>query len=112
MNNKYDEMVGDRIRTARRNNKMTMKELGKKIGMHESTISRYEKGELSLDVTQVKQFASALGVSSAYLCGWDKNSTTERDIKRWFDIVGELNFSDEEFDELANYAKYIVSKRK
>ncbi len=112
MNNKYDEMVGDRIRKARKNNRMTMKELGNKVGMHESNISRYEKGELSLDVIQVKQFASALGVSSAYLCGWDNNSNTEKDIKKWFDVVGELNFSDDEFNQLANYAKFIISQRK
>ena len=110
--NNYDEIVGERIRTARKFRKMSMKELGIRMGMSESNISRYEKGELSCDVSQAKQFAKILGVSASYICGWDNYSNIDKDIKKWIDAVGELNFSDAEFEELANYAKYIVSKRK
>lgn len=35
----------------------------------------------------------------------------DKKIKKWTDAVGELNFNDQEFDELVNYAKYIISKR-
>lgn len=112
MKDNYDEIVGERIRSARKFRKMSMKELGLRMGMSESNISRYEKGELSCDVAQAKQFALILGVSASYICGWDNNSNVEKNIKKWFDIVGELNFSDEELVELANYAKYIVTKRK
>ena len=87
-------------------------QLGIRMGMSESNISRYEKGELSCDVSQAKQFANILGVSASYICGWDNYSNIEKDIKKWIDAVGELNFSDAEFEELTNYAKYIVSKRK
>ena len=110
--NNYDEIVGERIRSARKFRKMSMKELGIRMGMSESNISRYEKGELSCDVSQAKQFANILGVSASYICGWDNYSNIEKDIKKWIDAVGELNFSDAEFEELTNYAKYIVSKRK
>lgn len=112
MSNNYDTLIGQRIRTARKNKKMSMKELGARVGMSEGNISRYEKGFLSLDISQAKEFAKVLDVSASYLCGWDNNASVEKDIKKWFNKVGELNFSDEEFEELTNYAKYIVSKRK
>ena len=36
----------------------------------------------------------------------------DKQMKRWYEIVGELNFNEKEFEELANYARYIISKRK
>lgn len=52
-----------------------MKKLGEMVGLHESTISRYEKGEImSLDIEKMKEFARVLGVNAAWLMGWDDES--------------------------------------
>lgn len=114
MENNFNAMVGDRIRQARKNNNMTMKELGKKVGLHESTISRYEKGNIaSLDLDTIKLFANVLNVPVSYLTTWDNEPTKlDKATKKWYEAVGELNFNEREFQELVNYAKYIVSKRK
>ena len=45
MNDNYMKEVGSRIRETRKRQGMTMKELGNKIGLHESSVSRIEKGE-------------------------------------------------------------------
>lgn len=113
MNDNYMKEVGSRIRETRKRQGMTMKELGNKIGLHESSVSRIEKGESSIELNKLKEIAKILGVSSAYLCGWKTKEIeqVENIIKNWNDIVGEMYFSDSELQELANYAKYIISKR-
>ena len=65
--------VGLRIKNARENKNMSMKTLGEKVNLHESTVSRYENGEIQvLDVEKMKEFADALDISASYLMGWEK----------------------------------------
>lgn len=119
MKDPYNIKVGERIRSSRKARKMTMKELGEKVKLHESTISRYENGDISsLDLEKMKEFASVLCVPVDYLACWDddvppkdRSPDIDKALLKWYEAVGELNFNDEEFDELVNYAKYIVSKR-
>jgi transcriptional regulator with XRE-family HTH domain len=73
MDGRYNKKVGTRLFSARKHLKMTRAELGLKIGLHESTIKRYEDGEIkSLDIKKIKEFAKALEVSPAYLMGWEE----------------------------------------
>jgi len=56
--NNYNREFGKRICSARKNLGITMKELGKKVGLHESTIQRYESGEIkTLDIEKVREFS-------------------------------------------------------
>lgn len=65
--------VGQRIFSSRKRLKMTRAELGKKVGLHESTVKRYEDGQIkSLDIDKIIEFARALDVSPGYLMGWDE----------------------------------------
>ena len=60
MNDRYNAEVGERIKKARKAKKMSMKHLGELVHLHESTISRYEKGGImALDVEKLKEFARA-----------------------------------------------------
>ena len=119
MKSTYNIEVGERIRKERKKQNMTMKELGKKVNLHESTISRYEKGDIAtLDIDKIKEFANVLGVSTSYLTCWEEKDNNEtlpsfdNATRKWYEQVGELNFNEREFQELVNYAKYIISKRK
>lgn len=109
MKNPYNITVGNRIHDARKNKRMSMKELGAKVGLHESTVSRYEKGDIkALDIEKLKEFANALDVSSAYLTGWDENVKSETH----FEKLKKMKLTNDELDELLDYASYIISKRK
>lgn len=196
MENGKNVEIGLRIHNARKAKKLSMKELGKKVKLHESTISRYEKGEImSLDIEKMKDFAKALDTTPAYLMGWEdesykdfgkaihnirikksisimemadelhisvetlkeyedgkrhipadvlnkiasylevdvneitgihikseddrlerimfsKNKHTIEGFKRWNDVVGVIDFTDEELDKLMEYAKFLLSQRK
>jgi transcriptional regulator with XRE-family HTH domain len=57
----------NRIRELRKNNKMTLKQLGKMVGMAESTMSLYETAGRQPDVTILAQIADIFSVSIDYL---------------------------------------------
>ena len=105
--------IGERIRTSRKRIKMSMKELGKKVDLHESTISRYEAGEIqALDLEKLKQFAKVLNVSTDYLIGWDLNkNNNDLTLKEIAIDLGVNTFTNSEIEEIINFCKYIISKR-
>lgn len=70
----YSKEFGKKISNARKNLDMTMKELGELVDLHESTVQRYESGEIKkLDIEKAKEFAKALKISPIYLLGWEEN---------------------------------------
>lgn len=78
-----NEDIGKRIKQARKAKKMTIRKLGELVNLHESTVSRYEKGEIqSLDIEKLKEFADALDVTPAYLMGWDEPEKRENNFKK------------------------------
>lgn len=69
----YNKMLGERIHDARKAKKITLKELGRLVGLSESTTLRYEKGQIkSVDINVVKKFAEALHFPAEDLLGWAK----------------------------------------
>ena len=139
MHTDFNVEVGKRIKKARKMKKMSMKTLGELVQLHESTVSRYEKGGImSLDIDKMKEFARVLDVSVSYLmCMDDKSSDHQRMrkemtieelaiecgisdemlersftmMKQWCEEIGEFNFTEEESTEIINFAKYIMTKR-
>ena len=61
----------NRIRELRKANGMTMKELGKKIGVSEASISMYERGIHEPDIQTICRIADVLCVSVDVLFGRD-----------------------------------------
>lgn len=59
---------------------MTQAELGKKIGLMDNTIARYENGTRVPSLEVWEDIASALHVSPAYLVGWSNEPNDET----WF----------------------------
>lgn len=74
----YNQQIGLRIKESRLMRKMTLKTLGSKVGLSESTTKRYEDGQIkSVSIEIVKRFAVALEVPPAYLMGWDNSSLSD-----------------------------------
>jgi transcriptional regulator with XRE-family HTH domain len=66
-------LTKDYIRNRRKNLNMTMKELAKKVGVSEGTISRWESGDISnMKRDKIKALADALEVSPSEMMGWQK----------------------------------------
>ncbi len=70
-----NKVIGIKIFNARKDLKMSRAELGRLVNLHESTVKRYEDGEIkSLDIDKLKEFANALNLSPVDLLGWNEKS--------------------------------------
>lgn len=64
--------IGQRIKHARLKAKLNQEELGKKLGVHKSTVSRWEKGIVdNINLATVSKLSEVLKVSEAWLSGKD-----------------------------------------
>lgn len=116
--NQFNIEFGSRLHNARKRKKMSMKRLGEMVSLHESTISRYEKGEIqSLDIDKVKEFAKALEVAPQYLMGWDNEEKEGDKLKKLrlqnnitlTELANDLHISIEDMEAYENNQKKIPS---
>ena len=71
-----------RIKSAREDLKLTKRELAKRIGVHESSINKYEKGLVDIPLSKISELARVLKVTEAYLMGWEeKTLQTQQGLK-------------------------------
>lgn len=68
---KYNpELIGKRIKTARENKEMTIKEVAEILGLSESSVSRYESGIVAkIKLPILTTLANVLGVDEEWLLG-------------------------------------------
>lgn len=71
--------VGGHIREFRKLRKITLNELSDMIFKSPSTISKYENGEISIDVATLYDIAAALNVRVEQLLSYRKQSRVEQD---------------------------------
>ena len=86
--------VGDRIKARRIEMKMSIEELGKRLGKNRSTVYRYETGYIeNLPIDVLQPIADVLNTTPAYLMGWQDSPEPKQkqpaeaelsDIKREF----------------------------
>ena len=67
--------LGERIREARKKNKITQKQLSDILEIKTATFSRYETNEIDPPITNLCKIASTLHVSVDYLCGLESAGT-------------------------------------
>lgn len=123
--------VGKRIKERRNELHMSVDELAVKLNKNRATIYRYEKGDIeNLPIDILEPLAKALDTTPQYLMGWDKKlagmhmkdgdmeslyfAEDERNVKQvaiWHGTFGMNTFSDEEFEKLLEYGKFLVSLR-
>lgn len=66
--------VNERVKELRTDNDMSQKDLAKRIGVSESTLSRIESGEHSITIEQLLEFADIFNVAPQFLLGLDSDS--------------------------------------
>ena len=101
-------IIGERIKTLRRNNGLTQKDLGKILNMNKTTISHYEKGERCPSIETLVQVADYFNVDITYILGMNN-------IGKSYD--SEIKLSDEEIifvkeiRKLPSYKNLIVNPK-
>ena len=98
MEETYNKKIGKKIFDARKSKKMTRAKLGELLNLHETTIKRYEDGEIKyLDIEKLRDFATALGISFSELIDLHPKPTPEDEahlmnaVKNLDQAYGNLN---------------------
>lgn len=71
-------MIGERIKELRKSKKMSQSELGKFIGVSQTTVTAWENGRAEPSSSYVAKLATFFNVSTDYLLGRDRK---EDDLK-------------------------------
>ena len=102
--------MGDRfnenLRLARERKGFSQKDIAENIGVAKSTYSLYESGNREPNVQTIKKIADFLNVSADELLGIDDEPQT---IAAHFD--GD-EYTEDELEEIRNFAAFVKSKRK
>lgn len=105
--------IGEKIKQRRMELKWTQRELCNRMQYsNHSTIARIESGKVDIPQSRIVQFAEVLGVSVAYLMGWEEEikkdpvGMAERHIEILMDE--DLNDIFDDFKTLTKQQKKIV----
>ena len=78
-----DEKVGRNIRKYRMAYNMTLKELAVRLHKSVSTVSKYEKGDISLDISTFLELSKIFKVSPLAIIGDEIAEEEELNSRRW-----------------------------
>ncbi len=69
--------IGDKIAVLRKQNHLTLEQVGNMVGVGKSTVRKWESGEIAnMRRDKIAKLAYALHTTPAYLMGWAENSDT------------------------------------
>lgn len=96
--------VGARIRQARNALGWTQDDLASRMGKTKSLISKVENGLDNLTSDKIREYANILGVSTAYLMGWDDslNDSNRNNYILFEDIVLSMGYEIWDFEDPTN----------
>ena len=102
--------IGQRIKARRNELKLSQRELCEKMGYsNHSTIGKIETGKVDIPQSRIVQFAEVLGVSVAYLMGW------EEEIKKNPKETAELHYEmimDEDLAEIFRDLQFLDARER
>ncbi len=76
--------VGKQIKIFRKIKKLTIDELAKSVNKSKSTVSKYESGEISIDIVTLYDIAKALNINIVNLIDYeDEEKTEDEQIPFW-----------------------------
>ena len=126
MSNTKNMLTAERLKSCRLKANRTLEQIGTLVGVHKTTVMRWEKGETErIGLPIIQTLASYYGVNPAWLMGADVSMyatesdtskvsispVTDNDIK--FALFGgEEEITDEMYDEVKNFAEYVKQKYK
>lgn len=104
--------IGQKIKDRRTQLGWSQRDLASRMGYTHSTVGRIETGKIDIPQSRIVQFAEVLGVSVAYLMGWDEEIKADPVgmVERHFEIIMDEDISDifDDFKTLDATQKKLV----
>ena len=113
--------LSELIKQKRKENGMTLEQLGKRVGVSKMTVLRWESGEIkNIRTDKIEKLASALGIPVVALFeGFNKNNNTKKNIQQvtpdefFNEVVNILNktdgLSDQQKKHILNTLDFICN---
>ena len=81
----FNVNLSELIKQKRKENGMTLEQLGKRVGVSKMTVLRWESGEIkNIRTDKIEKLASALGIPVVALFeGFNKNNNNKKNNKLW-----------------------------
>lgn len=99
--------IGEKIKTRRMALGWSQRELADRMECNHSTITRIETGKIDISQSKIMQFSEVLGVSIAYLMGWEE---TQKNNDILADIIVRLR-TDVEFSEIVKILSNLDAEK-
>lgn len=100
--------INDRIKNRRLELGLTLKDLADKLGVAESTVSRYESSNIkNMGIDKLQDLARALSTTPSYLMGWRDKDGNEIAQGQSVDIPN--YFNKEDVNRVRDYVNYVAS---
>ena len=104
------ESMGLRIKTLREEKKLSQSVLAELVGYKDKTaIAKVEAGKVDLPQSKISAFAKALNTSTSYLFSDDNEENKPKTIAAHFD--GD-EYTEDELEEIKQFAEFVKNKRK
>ena len=107
-------MIGELIKRRRKELKMSVDELAKRIGKDRSTVYRYENGDIgNMPMELLAPMVEALELTPQQLFSaiMAKNEWLSNRAENWFCFTEGYEFNDEETKVFYEVAKYLMNNR-
>lgn len=105
--------IGNQIKQAREQKRMSQNELAKRAGLAQSTLSYIESGEKSPTMDTLQAIAVALGYDqvSAFLGQEEPRPSVIRDEELKFALFGDPHIDDDIMEDVRRYAQFIKARK-
>lgn len=105
--------IGQKIKQRRMELGWSQRDLAAKMGYNNnSTVARIENGKVDIPQSRIVKFSEVLGVSIAYLMGWEEEIKVDPVgmVERHFEIIMDEDISDifDDFKTLDSTQKKLV----
>lgn len=84
---KEQDLIGTRLKKAREKSRYTQKDAATKLGIHNSTLGKYELGEREADIETIKKIAELYEVSPQWILFGEDNKKAEGKNQDSLDLV-------------------------
>ena len=93
-------------------NGLTRNEVADRLGIAVNTYGQYERGDRKVPLSHAITLSKLLGFDLNDFINDHKSVKMNRSLGlKWYEEFSEITFTDEETDQLIEFAKYLLSKR-
>ena len=104
--------LGDKIKTARKAQKITQQQLADRLGVHRSTVANYELTRRKPSITEIKAIASILHIDVNYLLEGEEVEAKDELITRATTVFNDLDLTKSDKDAIFHDIMEIYMKGK